>query len=177
MRYCQEKHYSDSGSLRKQTNKKNLFKEIMAENFPNPGTDKAYIKLYDSQIFNRKRFSWRDIIIYLSKVKDKQNFENCKVHSWRMFFFSCQFCFKVISIWFLLLKNILPPMCFVPLFILLWSQGFFAQLKICFLQNQKQSSIGLSCFLVCLISPFKNIPAYLVFLESQFNLKWTRKVS
>ena len=48
----------------------------MAENFPNPGTDKAYIKLYDSQIFNRKRFSWRDIIIYLSKVKDKQKFES-----------------------------------------------------------------------------------------------------
>lgn len=56
-------------------NKKNLFKEIMAENFLNQRTDKAYIKLYDSQIFNSKRFSWRDIIIYLSKVKDKQNFE------------------------------------------------------------------------------------------------------
>ena len=53
-----------------------LFKEIMAENFLNQGTDKAYIKLYDSQIFNPKRFSWRDIIIYLSKVKDKQNFES-----------------------------------------------------------------------------------------------------
>ena len=77
MRYYQVKHYSDSGSLGKQKKKKkNLFKEIMAENFPNKGTDKAYIKLYDCQIFNPKRFSWRDIIIYLSKVKGKQNFES-----------------------------------------------------------------------------------------------------
>ena len=37
-------------------------------------------------------------------------------------------------------------MRFVPLFILLWSQGFFAQLKFCFLQNQKQSSIGFIMF-------------------------------
>ena len=87
------------------------------------------------------KISWIQLICKTNKI-----FKIVKYILGRCFSFHASFVLKLFSIWFLLLKNILPPMCFVPLFILLWSQGFFAQLKFCFLQNQKQSSIGFIIF-------------------------------
>lgn len=84
MGYCQAKQYSQvgvpAGAEREETTE-NLFKEITVENVPNLGRDMT-TQVHKTQRYPRrfylKRSLLRYIIIKLSKIEDKENFESSK---------------------------------------------------------------------------------------------------
>lgn len=96
------------------------------------------------------------------------------VVSWRMFYLSCYFSFKVLVCRSFTSEKLLH-ICFVSLFILLQSQGFFGPLYFFFCRMKKElfwhGTYGMFSSFPKLISSTENIPAYLVFFESAIQFK------